>query len=93
MTSRGRRAADQPVEIVSDPEVDARRKERAIEWGTWECGEESIYYNGARGYNEGDPVPVQVAKRLGLEEKGAIVPAGTYAKKVEAAEAAQGGNG
>lgn len=78
----------QPFEIV-DPDVDARRKERAIEYGTWECGEQPIEFGGARAFNEGDPVPKSTVERFGLDQLGAVVKSGTFSKKSAAAEAAR----
>jgi hypothetical protein len=79
----------QPFEIVIDPEVEARRKERAIEYGTWECAEAPITVGGARAFNEGDPVPKSTVDRLGLDALGAVVPAGVFAKKTAEAEVAR----
>lgn len=70
-----------------DPDVDARRKERAIEYGTWECGDQPITMGGARAFNEGDPVPKSTVERFGLDKLGVVVPAGTFAKKSADAEA------
>lgn len=70
-----------------DPDVDARRKERAIEYGTWECGEQPITIGGARAFNEGDPVPKSTVERFGLDKLDVVVPAGTFSKKQAEAEA------
>jgi hypothetical protein len=79
----------QPFEIV-DPDVEARRKERAIEYGTWECGEQPINFGNARAFNPGDPVPKSTVERLGLDVLGVVVKPGTFAKKAaDAAAAAQ----
>lgn len=71
----------QPFEIITDPDVEARRKERAAEYGTWECGEAPIEVGGARAFNEGDPVPKSTVERLGLDSLGAVVKTGTFAEK------------
>jgi hypothetical protein len=78
----------QPFEIV-DPDVEARRKERAIEYGTWECGDQPIMFGNARAFNPGDAVPKSTVERYGLDEIGVVVKRGTWAKKaaVEAAAA------
>jgi hypothetical protein len=80
----------QPFEIVTDPDVEARRKERAIVYGTWECGDQPINLGGARAFNPGDPVPVEHVQRFGLDALGAVVKSGTHAKKLaDEAAAAQ----
>lgn len=71
----------QPFDIISDPDVEARRKERANEYGTWECGPAPIEVGGARAFNEGYPVPKSTVERLGLDKLGAVVEAGTFAAK------------
>lgn len=77
----------QPFEIINDPDVEARRKERAEEYGTWECGVAPIEVGGARAFNEGDPVPKSTVERLGLDKLNAVVPTGTLGKKTADAEA------
>lgn len=77
----------QPFEIITDPDVEARRKARAEEYGTWECAEAPIEVGGARAFNEGDPVPKSTVERLGLDKLGAVVEAGTFAKKTAQADA------
>lgn len=71
----------QPFDIITDPDVEARRKARAEEYGTWECGPRPIEFGGARAFNEGEPVPKSTVERIGLDNLGAVVPAGTFAKK------------
>lgn len=68
-------------EVITDPDVEARRKARAEEYGTWECGPQAIAFGGARAFNEGEPVPKSTVERLGLDKLGIVVPTGTYAKK------------
>jgi hypothetical protein len=75
----------QPFEIT-DPDVEARRKERAIEYGTWECGDQPINFGNARAFNPGDPVPKSTVERFGLDTLGAVVKTGTYSKKLAADE-------
>lgn len=77
----------QPFEIITDPDVEARRKARAEEYGTWECGAAPIEVGGARAFNEGDPVPKSTVERLGLDKLGAVVETGTFSKKSAAEEA------
>lgn len=77
----------QPIEIVTDPEVVARRKARAEEYGTWESGPAGIEFDGARAFNEGDPVPKSTVERLSLDKLGAVVKTGTFAEKTAALEA------
>jgi hypothetical protein len=77
----------QPFEIT-DPEVEARRKERAVEYGTWECGEQPINFGSARAFNEGDPVPLSTVVKFGLDAIGVVVKTGTHAKKLADAQAA-----
>lgn len=74
----------QPIEIIIDPDVEARRKARAEEYGTWECGPNPIEFGGARAFNEGEPVPKSTVERLSLDQLGVVVPAGTYAEKTAA---------
>lgn len=81
----------QPFDILNDPEVMARREERAIEYGTWECGPAPIEVGGARAFNEGDPVPKSTVERLGLDALGAVVAAGTFSEKTAKAEAERQG--
>jgi len=93
----------QPFEVITDPDVEARRKARAEEYGTWECGPAPIEFGGARAFNEGEPVPKSTVERLHLDELGVVVPTGTYNKKLAEAAAAsepkpagktpKGGNG
>lgn len=71
----------QPIEIITDPDVLARRKARAEEYGTWECGPNPIEFGGARAFNEGEPVPKSTVERLQLDQLGVVVPTGTFAKK------------
>lgn len=71
----------QPIEIITDPDVEARRAARAVEYGTWECGPAPIEFGGARAFNEGEPVPKSTVERLALDQLGVVVPAGTFAKK------------
>lgn len=68
-------------EVITDPDVEARRKARAEEYGTWECGPQPIAFGGARAFNEGEPVPKSTVERLGLDKLGIVVPTGTYEKK------------
>jgi hypothetical protein len=68
-------------EVITDPDVEARRKERAEEYGTWECGPQPIAFGGARAFNEGEPVPKSTVERLGLDKLGIVVPTGTFNKK------------
>lgn len=77
----------QPFDIITDPDVEARRAERAIEYGTWECGPAPIEFGGARAFNEGEPVPKSTVERFHLDDLGAVVPAGTFVQK-QADEAA-----
>lgn len=79
----------QPFDIVTDPDVIARREARAKEYGKWECGPSPIEFNGARAFNEGDPVPTSTVERFALDAMGRVVPAGTHAKAQEDAEAAR----
>lgn len=79
----------QPFEVITDPDVEARRKARAEEYGTWECGPQPIAFGGARAFNEGEPVPKSTVERLGLDTMGIVVPSGTYAKKQAEAVDAQ----
>jgi hypothetical protein len=74
-------AVSQPIEIITDPDVEARRAERAVEYGTWECGPQPIEFGGARAFNEGEPVPKSTVERLALDQLGVVVPAGTFAQK------------
>lgn len=78
-------------EVIVDPAVEARRKEREEEYGTWECGPQPIEFGGARAFNEGEPVPKSTVERFSLDSLGAVVPAGTFTKKQadEAAETAE----
>jgi hypothetical protein len=76
----------QPIEIITDPDVDARRKARAEEYGTWECGPNPIHFDGARAFNEGEPVPKSTVERLALDKLGVVVSTGTYAEKAAAEE-------
>lgn len=78
----------QPFEII-DPDVEARRKARADEYGQWECGTDAIMFDGARAFNEGDPVPKSTVERLSLDKLGAVVASGTFHKKTADAEAAR----
>jgi hypothetical protein len=78
-------------DIITDPEVDARRKERAEEYGTWECGPSPIDIGGARAFNEGDPVPKSTVEKFGMDKLGVVVKAGTHAKKSAPAETPKGG--
>lgn len=71
----------QPIEVITDPDVEARRKARAEEYGTWECGPAPIEFGGARAFNEGEPVPKSTVERLKLDQLGIVVPTGTFAKK------------
>jgi hypothetical protein len=71
----------QPFEVITDPDVEARRKARAEEYGTWECGPAPIEFGGARAFNEGEPVPKSTVERLQLDKLGIVVPTGTFAKK------------
>lgn len=75
----------QPFEVLTDAAVEARRKERAEEYGTWECGPQPIEFGGARAFNEGEPVPKSTVERFGLDTLGAVVPTGTFAKKTQEA--------
>jgi hypothetical protein len=78
----------QPFEIITDPDVIARREARAKEYGTWECGPEPIEFNGSRAFNEGDPVPLSTVERFGLDKLGKVVEPGTFTKaQQDAAEA------
>lgn len=77
----------QPIEIITDPDVEARRKARAEEYGTWECGPAPIEFGGARAFNEGEPVPKSTVERIGLDNLGVVVPTGTFAKKTADAAA------
>jgi hypothetical protein len=79
--SGGEAAVSQPIEIITDPDVLARRKARAEEYGTWECGPNPIEFGGARAFNEGEPVPKSTVERLQLDNLGVVVPTGTFAKK------------
>lgn len=63
----------QPIEITSDPAVEERRKLRAEEYGTWKCGPNPIEFDGARAFNEGDPVPKSTVERLSLDKLGVVV--------------------
>lgn len=90
----------QPFEVVTDPDVEERRKARAEEYGTWECGPTPIEFGGARAFNEGEPVPKSTVEKFGLDTLGAVVPTGTFLKKNAPAEetktaktTAKGGNG
>lgn len=56
---------------ILDPEVEARRKERAEEYGQWEAAG-VIEIGGARAFNEGDPVPAGTVARLKLDELGLV---------------------
>lgn len=56
---------------ILDPEVEARRKERAEEYGQWEAAG-VIEFGGARAFNEGDPVPASTVARLKLDELGLV---------------------
>lgn len=69
---------------IIDPEVEARRKERAKEYGTWEATG-TIEFGGARAFNEGDPVPTSTVTRLKLDELGLVRKQGS----AEAEPAAQ----
>lgn len=71
----------QPIDIITDPDVEARRAARAEEYGTWECGPRPIEFGGARAFNEGEPVPKSTVERLQLNDLGVVVPIGTFAKK------------
>lgn len=77
----------QPFNIITDPDVEARRAARAEEYGTWECGPAPIEVGGARAFNEGDPVPKSTVERLGLDALGAVVATGTHAEKSAEIEA------
>lgn len=81
----------QPFEVITDSAVEARRKERAEEYGTWECGPQPIEFGGARAFNEGEPVPKSTVERYNLDQLGVVVTTGTFAKKTadEAAQAAE----
>ena len=65
---------------ILDPEVEARRKERAEEYGQWEAAG-VIEIGGARAFNEGDPVPAGTVARLKLDDLGLVAKAGTKAAK------------
>lgn len=54
-----------------DPEVEARRAERAKEYGVWEAAG-VVEFGGARAFNEGDPVPTSTVERLKLDELGLV---------------------
>lgn len=56
---------------IFDPEVEARRKARAEEYGVWEAAG-VIEFGGARAFNEGDPVPVTTVERLNLADLGLV---------------------
>ncbi len=78
----------QPFNVVTDPEVEARRREQEIEYGAWECGDQPIDFDGARAFNPGSPVPKSTVERMGLDKLGIVVKAGTAARKREADAAA-----
>lgn len=56
---------------ILDPEVEAHRKARAAEYGTWEAAG-VIEFGGSRAFNEGDPVPASTVERLKLDELGLV---------------------
>lgn len=68
---------------IVDPEVEARRKERAEEYGQWEAAG-VIEFGGARAFNEGDPVPASTVGRLKLEELGLVRKPGSKAAQTAA---------
>lgn len=66
-----------------DPEVEARRAERAKEYGVWEAAG-VIEFGGARAFNEGDPVPTSTVERLKMDELGLVRKQGTPAAETPA---------
>lgn len=53
--------------------VAARRDERLKEYGQW-VATEPIFYDGARAFNEGDPVPAANVRRHGYDKTGQVRP-------------------
>lgn len=54
------------AEVFTEQAIEEARKAREVEYGTYTANEQ-IYVDGGLGYNPGDPVPVSVVKRLGLQ--------------------------
>jgi len=59
-------------------EVASFRDAQAKEWGTY-VALDTILYNGVVQFNAGNPVPVDIATRLGYVESGQVAKVGTKA--------------
>jgi hypothetical protein len=59
-------------------EVASFRDAQAKEWGTY-VALDTITYNGVVQFNAGNPVPVDIATRLGYVESGQVGKVGTKA--------------
>lgn len=55
--------------MSESPEDFAARQ--AVEYGTY-VATEAIFYNGARAFNPGDPVPVSHVEQYGYDEQGLV---------------------